>query len=401
MTNLAVFMRFAFLLLLLGLSALVVPRAAAQISELPAPDTSSTLGFGVAVAIDGDRAVVGASGENVCGPNSGAAYVYERDSLGTWHQAARLTPSRCLENGFFGRTLALDGARVIAGVSSEFFAREEANAAYLFERGPDSTWSEVARLVPDRIRSEGAFAADVDLDGDLAVVSTAGVADSLKHGAAYVYGRTPGGTWRQEARLTTSGDPRQGLLGGDLALSGGRLAVAASTGLRRRPGSVYLFARAPSGTWVESAHLTGIDDFFIGLDLAGRRLLVGETRADKDASGVASLFTWTPERGWARAATLRPTTPYAEGAFGAAVSIGATHALVTGYDEQLSQDFNIDRVVFVFVPDDLNPGAWRQQRMIDIGEVDFGTAIAHDGTTALVSSVPANGPGSVYVVRLP
>jgi hypothetical protein len=125
---------------------------------------------------------------------------------------------------------------------------------------------------------------------------------------------------------------------------------------------------------------------------------VGEDRAGGNESGRATLFRLTGTGGWARAATLHPSIPYESGGFGAQVSVEGRWALVTGYDEQLEKEYNIDRVVYVFRRD--RGGAWRQRTILDIGEVDFGAALDQNGSMALVSSVPEGGPGAVYVVQL-
>ena len=50
--------------------------------------------FGVSVAIDDDMVVVGASGEDGAGEDSGAAYVFQRQADGTtFNKVARLAPS--------------------------------------------------------------------------------------------------------------------------------------------------------------------------------------------------------------------------------------------------------------------------------------------------------------------
>lgn len=391
---------FATLVLLLGAA---VPSARAQIYALPHADTSQASSFGIALAIDSQRAVVGASGETTCGPNGGAAYVYERDTTaGTWRQSARLIPRRdqCQEGAFFGQAIDLSGERIIVSASSDFFAERRSNAAYIFERDSLGDWNQVARLTADPRYEEGAFAADVAIDGDRALVTTSGSSNGDYSGSAYVYERDPAtGTWRHAARLTTPEGPVYGILGGDGALQGDRIAVAASTYFEREPGSVYLFERDDAGTWASTARIGNVDDFFISVELDGDRVLIGESRAKDDESGAATVYRYTREGTWEREATLRPSTPYASGAFGSTVSLYGDRALITGYDEQLGQDFNIDRVVYVFKRDTTD-NTWTQQQIIDIGEVDFGTALDQNATFGLISTVPADEPGTVYVVRL-
>jgi hypothetical protein len=387
------------LCLVLGTQAARPMTAAAQIYALPRPDTLQTETFGVSVAIDGDYIVVGASGENACGTNSGAAYVFERrETTGPWQRVARLVPRDCRENAFFGEQVDISGERIIVSASSEFFADEQSNRAYIFERR-DGTWTETGRLTSRSNDEEGAFAAGVALEGNRAVVTTSGSPEGEYGGAVYVFSYDPlDDRWTRDDRMTARRGTEAGVLGGTVALSGDRIAVAASTYFEREPGSVYLFEQTEAGTWNERSLVRDVDDFFISLSLDNDTLLVGESQAGDDASGEATLHARTEQGAWTRLKRLQPSTPYESGAFGSTVSLDGDWALVTGYDEQLGQDVNIDRVVYVYRRDD--EGAWQQRTIIDIGEVAFGAAIDQDGSTAVISSVPESAPGAVYVVHL-
>ena len=394
--------RLALLLvsgLVIGLWTFRPVPAMAQIFELPRPDSTGTLSFGVSVAVHGDIAVVGASGEDVCGSNSGAAYVYERDpDDGAWSRVARLTPSECREGAFFGETVDVHDRRMIISASSEFFAAPRSNAAYVYERGDDGSWTEIARLTGAVGRDEGVFAADVAIQNDRAVVSTSGNIDGEYGGTVYVFDYDAEiDFWRRTTRLRASRGVAEGVLGGTLALNGQRIAVAASTYFAREPGAVYVFEQGDDGSWTEATILQDIDDFFISLSLDDDTLIVGQSRAGRDDSGVAAVYQ-DQGNAWTQVATLRPSTPYESGAFGSTVSVNNGWALVTGYDEQLGQDFNIDRVVYAFQQQD--DSTWPQRRIIDIGRVAFGAAIDQDGPTAIISSVPGSGAGSAYIVSL-
>ena len=388
-------------LVLLALLGIALGRPAAvygQIYALPRPDTSQTETFGVSVAMEGNHIVVGASGENVCGANSGAAYVFERSENEPWQRVARLTPRDCRANAFFGEQVDISDDRILVSASSEFFARERSNRAYIFERR-DTAWVETARLTSRSTEEEGSFAAGVALDGNRAVVTTSGSPDGAYGGAVYIFAYDPAtDTWTQTDRMTARRGTEAGVLGGRVALSGDRVAVAASTYFDEDPGSVYLFEQTEAGTWRERSRVGEVDDFFISLSLHNDTLLVGESKAGDDASGEATLYARTGSGAWNRIKRLRPSTPYESGAFGSTVSLNGRWALVTGYDEQLGQDVNIDRVVYVYRR--AEDGTWAQRTIIDIGEVAFGAAIDQDDDRAVISSVPEDAPGAVYVVHL-
>lgn len=378
--------------------------AQAQIHKLPAPDTSRDSSFGVTVSFDGDRALVGASGERVCGENSGAVYVFERDSeTNNWAQTARLTPTNCRPGAFFGRALSLSDDRALVGSSTEFFATEEPNIAHLFERDSTGTWHEAAQLTIDPSESEGVFAAAVALDGDRALLTTRTDPSDPRGGAAYIFERDRTGQWHQTARLTSSNAEDTEGFGTAGALDGDRAVVAASSYLSKSPGAIYIFERDASGTWQEAAHFGGLDDFSISVAIDGNRVLVSEARAGRRQTGAATFFVRDETGTWRKSSTLHPPSPYEGGAFGTAVSLDGSRALVAGYNEQLGLDFNIDRVVYVFrctAACDTPSATWKQQQVIDIGTVDFGTAIDHKGEVALIGHVPDDEAGAAYIVRL-
>lgn len=396
------FPRLRSLLLFVGLLGLGALPAGAQITTLAPPDSVEALGFGESVDIDGNYAVIGAPSEQVCGIQSGAAYLYERDpEWGQWTPIARLTPTPCRENAFFGSAVSLQDDRVLIGASSEFFADPQSNAAFVFERRSDSTWTQTAMLTGDVNLQEGPFGADLALSGDRAFVSTTGDFQGRFDGSVYVF-RYDAETdqWQREARLTSDRDLGRGVLGGSLAVDGTRVAVAASTYFARQPGAVHLFERPSTASpeWTSTAILAERDDFFLPLDLHGDQLIVGESRAESDNSGRATLYNRAPTGAWRKTAVLRPDRPFADGAFGSAVAIEEDWALVTGYDEQLRQDVNIDRVVYTFQRDD--EGTWHQRRFIDVGRIDFGAALALDNGIALIGWVPPQGEGLVYSITL-
>lgn len=374
----------------------------AQIVRLPFADSTSGNFFGVSVSIDGDRALVGASAENSCGINSGAAYVFERvDTTERWHQVARLQAADCQEGDFFGRSLALSGDRALVAAAESFHYAASSNAAYIFERNPETgAWHQTARLTADPAMTEGAFATSVDLDGNRALITTSGDPSNGRYGgAAYIFEfnpRTRG--WDRVARVTGSGPPTSGIFGGNGSLDGDRFAVAASTYFAEKPGSIYIFERHESGRWIETDRISPVSDFFIALDLEGDLLLAGESKGGRRGAGYATLY-WRSARGWQVLQRLRPSVPYDHGAFGSSVSLSGHTALVVGYDEQLGNAFNIDRVVYVFSR--RVDGDWEQTRVLDIGQIAFGASVDHDGTYALIGAATDAEPGAAYVAQLP
>lgn len=386
---------------MLVLASCLMSTAQAQILELPRTDSSRGDFFGTAVAISGTRILVGATGEDVCGANSGAAYVYERKDDG-WRQAAVLTPSDCAAGRLFGRSVALFETVAVVAASQEFFSRETPNVVYVFE--PDSTgsWRETGRLTGGSASEEGPFATSISAHGERILVTTAGNSNrqgrGSRSGKAYVFSRTLEGAWRESGRFT-SPSTRFGIFGTSGAIYGDHAVVSASTYFRHRPGSVYFFAYDDeSGRWKQTARHGGIDDFFISVDLGDRRAIVGESKAGSSETGAATIFEMNESGKWTDAASIRLDRPYDHGAFGTNVAIDGDYALIAAYDEQLGLDFNVDRVVYVFKRSD--SGAWKQHQVIDVGQVAFGASLDVDDGYAVIGSAADDEAGAVYVVRL-
>ena len=390
--------------LLLGIFLSTPPFVQGQIFKIAHPDTTIGNGFGTSVAIDGNRALIGATAENVCGPNSGAAYIYERDAEDdSWKPVTRLAPSNCVEGDFFGRSLSIHGDRAVVAASGTFPNRNASNAAYIFERDSESgEWKEVAKIKQfDNDVEEGSFASSVSLDGDRLLVTTSG--DPIRNeynGAAYIYERAPDNRWVKQARLTGSGALSDGVFGGAGALDGDYAVVTASKYYEEEPGSLFIFERDPaSNTWKRAKHIRGIDDIFISVDIESNYVLAGESRGGSKRSGVATLYERQEDGDWVLKQTLKPRVPYKDGAFGSAVSFDGENALVAGYDEQLGKNFNIDRVVYEFKRKS-DSDEWTQRRIFDVGTVAFGYSIAASGGFAVIGEVSDQEPGAAYVVEI-
>ena len=378
--------------------------ARGQIYRLPNPGEKAGDFFGVSVDIEGNRAVVGASGGDTCGPDSGAAYIYEADSTtGHWNHVSTLVSNDCMPGDFFGRSLDMSGDRVVVAAFRPAGMTNRPNAAYVFERDPKTgAWEQRARLTEIPDQNEGAYAAAVAIDGDFVLVTTSGdaVADKY-HGAGYVYRRSAdaGGSWHRSQHIAPSASPALGVFGTSAVIRGGDMAVGASTYLANRPGSVYFLKLDEStGRWEIKQRFGGLNDFFLPLDIHGKRAIVGERRAGGNESGRAAIFELDDDGKWVRAGRLRPARPFGFGAFGTNVALGDDRALVVGFDEQLRFEFNIDRVVYVF--EHMGATDWRQRHIVDVGEVAFGSDLAVDGSVALIGQAADSQPGAAYIVEL-
>ncbi|WP_179271143.1 T9SS type A sorting domain-containing protein [Rubricoccus marinus] len=171
---------------------------------------------GHAVALEGDRAVVG-SGQS--------AYVFDFDGE-DWLEATRFTVADA-SGVQFGYAVALSGSRVLVGAD-----REDCDvslwcgAVYVYDHS-DTGWIETKLEASDMVPDWGGrFGYSVALEGDRALVGAlSGQCSTGTCGAAYAYD-LEGGLWR-ETRLVASDEKHGDRFGRSVALSGSCALVGA------------------------------------------------------------------------------------------------------------------------------------------------------------------------------
>jgi hypothetical protein len=128
--------------------------------------------FGGAVTLEGDTAVIGApEDDDPNGERAGSAYVFERTDDG-WRQHAKLVPDDGDPIDLFGVAVALSGDTALIGARvDEDPHGEAAGSAYVFER-TDSGWRQLVKLAAADGESHDIFGRSVALAGDTALIGT-------------------------------------------------------------------------------------------------------------------------------------------------------------------------------------------------------------------------------------
>jgi hypothetical protein len=141
--------------------------------------------FGAAVALGGSFLVVGAPDDHM----DGRAFVFERSGE-DWISRGRLTPSSLDSAHDYGASVSIMGDVIAVGAPGSY---GELGSMHLFERG-DSGWSASAHFEPDPATGPARFAYQVATDGSHALgnigLNDAGVI-SMYVGAIYVYSDRP------------------------------------------------------------------------------------------------------------------------------------------------------------------------------------------------------------------
>jgi len=297
-----------------------------------APDGDWSDNFGISVALDTNRALIGANEEDdPNGEESGSVYVFSRTG-DQWHQETRLVASDGEPGDRFGTTIALDQGTALI---SEGLKPTTKGSVYVFSRR-DTGWTQETRLT-DSNTSKG-FGFSLAVEEDTGLIGDFGDENT---GAASVYTRTGTG-WEQQAKLFAADGEETDRFGSSVALDGDTALIGAkydenSNG--EQAGSAYVFTRAGAG-WEQQAKLLAPDgdaedNFGESVALDSNTALIGVPRSDNTngpGAGSAYVFTRT-ETGWEQQAKLLAPDGDTRDRFGRTIALEEGTALVGTIEE--------------------------------------------------------------------
>jgi len=245
--------------------------------------------LGAALDVDAEFLVAGAPDESGF---QGKAYVYRRESNGSYVlRESHAAPSPTVGDSF-GWGLALDGSRMM--VSSLQRENSGSGKVSFYQKNTADTWSYHSTFSSDDNQSKDEFGHDLDLDGaHLIVGAPLSDGDGNNSGAAYIF-EFNGATWTQAQKLAPSSLSVDDKFGYSVALSGNIAFVGAVNGDSNvsNTGCVYVFEKI-SGTWTEMAkivppELTPNQLFSFDLEVFDDLLMVASPQTGED--GFAYVF---------------------------------------------------------------------------------------------------------------
>jgi hypothetical protein len=314
----------------LGFAASVVcPPALAQCPTARttwlANDNADDRGFGGALACDDAAAtvLVGAEWHDAPLADCGAAYVFRAQGAG-WTQTAKLQASDSSATARFGHAVAMasNGSRVAIGASGHDGAATDAGAVYVFTSS-GSTWSQYSKLVSSDPDAGDGYGSSVALaaDGMLLVVGAPG--DDLggpDTGAAYIV-VDPGYGWIELQKIVPPAGHAGAHFGSSLATSAsGDVIVVGANG----ESSVRVYRRTSSFWALEATLNAAFAPQSLGDSLAirpyGDVVLAGASSA---ATSVGRAAVWRRVASvWSAAEELAPSVALPNARMGASVALG-------------------------------------------------------------------------------
>jgi hypothetical protein len=299
---------------------------------LETPDTVKADSFGGSLAVQGDWLVVGAPGT----PGAGKAYVYKRTGT-TWNLVTTLTPDSSPTTAAFGTSVAIDGSRLLVGAPGETFAT---GAVYVYD------WNSTTWVQTDKLAGPGmsaAFGFSVALDGNTALVGGT-LIDGIPTadndpGEAYVYFYN-NLVWAPQGALTPTDAANGDRFGFAVDLSGDTALIGAYKNDSQK-GSAYVFTRSGGSTWTQQAKLLPAeavagDRFGWSVDLEDDLAVIGADGRDQSPyTDLGAVYIF--ERNgitWTQIQKVLPSENATDTEFGGAVAVEGQVLIVGAPDKQ-------------------------------------------------------------------
>jgi FG-GAP repeat len=255
--------------------------------------------------------------------------------------------------------------------------------AYVFAFS-GSSWSQQAELASSD--GGGAFGCSVAVSGTTAIV-VENYNESSLMGAAFAFVRS-GSNWTQQAKLAASD-----LVVGDgliAAAVNGSFAVFGVPEKNSAQGAVYAFVQVGT-TWTQNGKLTAsdttsADNFGTAVAINGNTALIGSPFKASQQGAVYVFVRSDSDGTWSQRAKLTLAFPTDGANFGQSVSLSGDTAVI-----------GATNAAYVFIR---SGTSWTQQAKLVASDqpVSFGSAVAVDGGTAVVTDTGQNSSqGAAYV----
>ena len=277
-------------------------------TKLVADDGAAFDELGDSVAIDGDTVLLGAPFRN---SSRGEVYAFVRDG-NTWTAQGSMIADDGADFDRFGLALAIEGDTALIGSpSADVGANTDQGAVYAFTRNA-GTWTFATKLTAEDGAAFDEFGNAVAIDGDTLAVGAhaANIGSVGNQGAAYAFVRDGEG-WTQQTKFFDETDGffadefgmSVGVSGDDIAIG----ALFADPNADENEGRAYVFHR-DGQTWSRRATLTADDgvsgeEFGIGIAIDAGTVVVGAEFGPVDGDWRGAAYVFSPA---AAAAIISP-----------------------------------------------------------------------------------------------
>ncbi|MBL7827005.1 MAG: HYR domain-containing protein, partial [Saprospiraceae bacterium] len=164
------------------------------IKKVKASDADPADNFGISVDLDGERLLVGANHDDEKGANAGAAYVFYQNQGGNdnWGQVAKLVGNTSTDGDNMGVSVSIDGDHALVGATGVDNLIQNTGGAFVFGRnvGGADAWGEVTKILAPSASQNDNFGGSVGISGNYAIIGAdQNDQKGLDAGAAYIFFR--------------------------------------------------------------------------------------------------------------------------------------------------------------------------------------------------------------------
>ena len=362
-------------------------------TKLLADDGAAWDNFGVSVSINGNTAIVGASGDN---NYAGAAYIFEFNGS-IWTQVQKLTASNGIADDAFGYAVSISGNKAIIGATGD---NNWTGAVYFFEFN-GNTWAQVQKLTPSDVGAFDEFGSSVFIQGNTAIVGIRNHNNFI--GAAYIF-QFNDSTWTEYQKLTASDSTQMDLKFGSAVSLSENIAIIGASGYNNDQGGAYIF-EFDGSTWTEDQRLTASDGtalnyFGSSVSIYGNKAIVGAPYHPVNP-GSAYIFESNGNI-WNQIQKLSASDGFVNNLFGNAVTISRNTVIVGArYDD----DYGIrSGSAYGYHFDGSNWNEYKMTASDGAADDEFGYSVGAGDKIAIVGS-PFNddngsSSGSAYIYEL-
>ncbi|PHS58789.1 MAG: hypothetical protein COB17_02255 [Sulfurimonas sp.] len=246
--------------------------------------------FGYSLSMDGDYMLVGANDNN----DLGAAYLFKRYSDSNVSQISKISIDSVVTEDKFADSVAIDKDYMLVGANGE---SSNSGAAYLYKRNSDSNISQIFKITSSDLELGDEFASSLEIDADIIVIGAKSESIDNK-GAAYVFKIEADNQVTELSKLVASDLGANDMFGNSVSISGTNIVIGAmgKDTFGNEAGGAYLFS-INGNKILEKSKLIGSDVsdyYFLGSSVAisGDNVLVGANQYEEgsDKSGLVYLF---------------------------------------------------------------------------------------------------------------
>ena len=359
-------------------------------------DAASEDEFGYSVALNGTSALIGAYGDDDWGTNSGSAYLFDITN-GDLLQKFLAPDGDSWDQ--FGRSAALDSDRALISAIGDDDNGENSGSVYLFNT---ASGEQLQKFIAADGASLESFGWSVALYGNYALIGSKWDEDNgSKSGSAYLFDTTTGELLHKFiAPDGASGDE----FGYSVALNGNYALIGSYQDDDRgsNSGSAYLFNITTGDLLYKFKAADGAsnDNFGFSVALDGNHALIGSLYDDDNGSYSGSAYLFNITSGEQLYKFLAEDGASGD-AFGFSVSLDGDYAVIgaTGDDDRGDNSGS----TYLF---DITTGTFVQKYLSPNGASgdSFGNAVAVSANSVLIGSyqddVKGNDSGSAYLFAI-